>query len=268
MGKSTRSTARRKAAKGTGSDFTRRRFLQVDALQRATSGARQPGSRLWPTLGCGARRPGGGHFVEAMLTVVSACRQQSSPRLLDRMPKRLQPRAKKMLHEVGMADTRENANKAFDQFVATYEAKYPKPVGCLSKDRDVLLAFYDFPAEHWIHLRTTNQRGRYTNRVPDHGLQADAARPEKMEISKRLRTDSRCDSRNPLRRWNQTAQSSRLRESSLKLPYTTLGKACKKRAAWSAIGSREEHDCWVLLGRGRRVQCSSWTLAKRRVKGI
>ena len=46
--------------------------------------------------------------------------------------------------------------KAFDTFVAKYEAKYPGAVKCLSKDRDVLLTFYDFPAEHWIHLRTTN----------------------------------------------------------------------------------------------------------------
>ena len=55
-----------------------------------------------------------------------------------------------------MAPTKADADKAFDLFVATYEAKYPKATECLSKDRDVLLTFYDFPAEHWIHLRTTN----------------------------------------------------------------------------------------------------------------
>ncbi len=55
-----------------------------------------------------------------------------------------------------MAPTKADADKAFDLFVATYEAKYPKATVCLSKDRDVLLTFYDFPAEHWIHLRTTN----------------------------------------------------------------------------------------------------------------
>jgi len=58
-----------------------------------------------------------------------------------------------------MADTREHANQAFDLFRRTYEAKYPKAVECLTKDRKVLLAFYDFPAEHWIHLRT-NQSHR------------------------------------------------------------------------------------------------------------
>jgi transposase-like protein len=76
--------------------------------------------------------------------------------VLDKMPKRLQAQAKAMLHEIWMSDTRENANKAFDLFLKTYQAKYPKACACLSKDRDVLLTFYDFPAEHWIHLRTTN----------------------------------------------------------------------------------------------------------------
>ena len=63
---------------------------------------------------------------------------------------------KQKLHNIWMADTRQHANQAFDLFLKTYEAKYPKAVDCLAKDRDVLLAFYDFPAEHWIHLRTTN----------------------------------------------------------------------------------------------------------------
>jgi putative transposase len=84
------------------------------------------------------------------------CWVHKTANVLDKMPKRLQPQAKAMLHEIWMADTRENANKAFDLFAATYEAKYPKAVECLTKDRDVLLTFYDFPAEHWIHLRTTN----------------------------------------------------------------------------------------------------------------
>ena len=61
-----------------------------------------------------------------------------------------------MLHEIWMADTRKDALKAFDLFIETFRAKYPKAVECLEKDRDVLLTFYDFPAEHWVHLRTTN----------------------------------------------------------------------------------------------------------------
>jgi hypothetical protein len=73
-----------------------------------------------------------------------------------KLPKRLHRDAKSALHEIWQADSREAAEKAFDRFVATYEAKYPKAVGCLAKDRAELLAFYDFPAAHWQHLRTTN----------------------------------------------------------------------------------------------------------------
>ena len=59
-------------------------------------------------------------------------------------------------HEIWMAATREDANKAFDTFLEKYSSKYPAACECLEKDRDVLLTFYDFPAEHWKHLRTTN----------------------------------------------------------------------------------------------------------------
>ena len=76
--------------------------------------------------------------------------------VLDKLPKGSQPKAKRMLHEIYLAESRASADKAFDLFVATYEAKYPKATECLSKDRDVLLSFYDFPAEHWGHIRTTN----------------------------------------------------------------------------------------------------------------
>jgi transposase-like protein len=55
-----------------------------------------------------------------------------------------------------MAETKADAQTAFERFIKTYDAKYPKAVECLSKDRDALLAFYDFPAEHWVHIRTTN----------------------------------------------------------------------------------------------------------------
>ena len=76
--------------------------------------------------------------------------------VLDKLPKRLQSEAKDKLHAIWQASTREDANKAFDLFERTYEAKYPDAVTYLSKDRDALLTFYDFPAAHWIHLRTTN----------------------------------------------------------------------------------------------------------------
>jgi len=84
------------------------------------------------------------------------CWVHKTANVLDKLPKRLQPEAKQKLHDIWMADTRANANGAFDLFLKTYAAKYPKACDCLAKDREQLLAFYDFPAEHWIHLRTTN----------------------------------------------------------------------------------------------------------------
>ena len=100
-------------------------------------------------------------FWKALKQVYSSTREQrcwvhKTANVLDKLPKRLQPEAKQKLHDIWMADTREHANRAFDLFLKTYEAKYPKAVECLKKDREVLLAFYDFPAEHWLHLRTTN----------------------------------------------------------------------------------------------------------------
>jgi putative transposase len=84
------------------------------------------------------------------------CWVHKTANVLDKLPKGTQPKAKGMLHEIYLAESREAATKAFDLFVSTYEAKHPKAIECLSKDRDVLLTFYDFPAEHWLHLRTTN----------------------------------------------------------------------------------------------------------------
>ena len=72
------------------------------------------------------------------------------------MPKSLHGKAKPMLHEIWMAKTRKQAEKAFDHFLAIFEAKYPKATACLAKDRKKLLVFYDYPAEHWAHIRTTN----------------------------------------------------------------------------------------------------------------
>jgi transposase-like protein len=76
--------------------------------------------------------------------------------VLDKMPRRVQPEAKRMLHGIFMAHTREDANRAFDLFVETHGAKSPGATACLAKDREELMAFYDFPAEHWMHVRTTN----------------------------------------------------------------------------------------------------------------
>ncbi len=76
--------------------------------------------------------------------------------VLNYLPKIVRPKAKGHLREIQMAETRKDAEKAFNQFVAMYQAKYPKATECLSKDRKELLAFYDFPAEHWSHIRSTN----------------------------------------------------------------------------------------------------------------
>ena len=100
-------------------------------------------------------------FWKALPKVFSKTREQrcwfhKSGNVIDKLPKRLQAGAKEKLHEIWMADTRQAAHQAFDLFVETYQAKYPKAAECLQKDRDELLAYYDFPAEHWIHLRTTN----------------------------------------------------------------------------------------------------------------
>jgi transposase-like protein len=89
-------------------------------------------------------------------TVEQRCWVHKMANVLDKMPKGVQPKAKAALHEIYGAETKAGAEKAFELFVKTYRAKYPKATECLEKDKGVLLAFYDFPAEHWVHIRTTN----------------------------------------------------------------------------------------------------------------
>lgn len=84
------------------------------------------------------------------------CWVHKTANVLNKMPNSVQPKAKADLHEIWMAETRADAQKAFGNFLEKYEAKYESACECLKKDRDVLLVFYDFPAEHWKHLRTTN----------------------------------------------------------------------------------------------------------------
>ena len=84
------------------------------------------------------------------------CWVHKTANVLNKLPKSLQAKAKKKLHQIWMADNKDEAEKNFDAFMQTYSAKYPKATECLEKDRDVLLTFYDFPAEHWRHIRTTN----------------------------------------------------------------------------------------------------------------
>jgi putative transposase len=84
------------------------------------------------------------------------CWVHKTANVLNKLPKSVQPKAKADLHEIWQAETRQAANQAFDHFLEKYQAKYDAACECLSKDRDVLLTFYEFPAEHWKHLRTTN----------------------------------------------------------------------------------------------------------------
>ena len=84
------------------------------------------------------------------------CWVHKTANVLAKLPKSQQPKAKRALQEIWMAETKAAAEPAFDAFIESYALKYEKAADCLAKDRDALLAFYDFPAEHWKHLRTTN----------------------------------------------------------------------------------------------------------------
>ncbi len=100
-------------------------------------------------------------FWKALPQVFGSTREQrcwvhKTANVLNKLPKGQQGKAKAALHEIWMAESRAAAEQAFDHFLSTYEAKYAKAAECLAKDRDTLLTFYDFPAEHWIHIRTTN----------------------------------------------------------------------------------------------------------------
>jgi len=89
-------------------------------------------------------------------TTEQRCWVHKTANVLNKLPKSAQAKAKAALHEIWMAETKKSAEDALELFTEKYNAKYPQAVTCLVKDRDVLLAFYDFPAEHWLHLRTTN----------------------------------------------------------------------------------------------------------------
>lgn len=95
-------------------------------------------SKLWPT------------------TNQQRCWVHKSANVLEKLPKSVQPKVKEALHNIWQAETREAALKSFDQCVKRFELKYPKAMECLNKDKDSMLAFYDYPAEHWPHIRTTN----------------------------------------------------------------------------------------------------------------
>jgi transposase-like protein len=84
------------------------------------------------------------------------CWVHKTANVLNKLPKSLQSKAKEHLHDIWMAPGIEEAEKNFDVFIDLYGAKYPKATECLDKDRDKLLNFYSYPAEHWKHIRTSN----------------------------------------------------------------------------------------------------------------
>lgn len=119
---------------------------------------KQRGLTIDPKLAIGDGALG---FWKALPQVFGSTRAQrcwvhKTMNVLNKLPQGLQAKAKADLHEIWMAESRVDAAQAFDNFLLTYEAKYPKATECLAKDRDPLLTFYDFPAEHWLHIRTTN----------------------------------------------------------------------------------------------------------------
>jgi len=116
------------------------------------------GLKISPRLAVGDGALG---FWAALRKICPTTREQrcwvhKTRNVLDKMPRSIQAKAKADLHEIWMAEKKKDAEKAFDTFLEKYQAKYLAAAQCLEKDREVLLTFYDFPAEHWIHLRTTN----------------------------------------------------------------------------------------------------------------
>ena len=100
-------------------------------------------------------------FWKALSKVYPQTKQQrcwvhKTANVLNKLPKAVHPKVKEALHDIWMAETREKAHKAFDIALERFTAKYPRAMECLAKDRESMLAFYDFPAEHWVSIRTTN----------------------------------------------------------------------------------------------------------------
>jgi len=121
-------------------------------------GLRRQGMTVAPELAIGDGALG---FWAALSEVYSTTKQQrcvvhKTANILDKLPRKTQPQAKKMLHDMYNAENKVDANKLVDDFAKVYEAKYPKAVACLMKNRDSIFSFYDFPAEHWCHIRSTN----------------------------------------------------------------------------------------------------------------
>ena len=147
-------------------DRGEKHFLAIeDGVRESTQSWRevlwdlkQRGLKIAPELAVGDGALGFWAALEEVYgrTRAQRCWVHKTANVLNYLPKGVQPKAKRALQAIWMAEGRAQADQAFDHFIRTYEAKYPKAVDCLAKDREALLAFYDFPAEHWVHIRTTN----------------------------------------------------------------------------------------------------------------
>jgi putative transposase len=80
------------------------------------------------------------------------CWVHKTANILDKMPTSIQPKAKRKIHDIYLAETKEQALVAYNSFFTVYGSKFPKACECLAKDKEALFTFYDFPAEHWIHI--------------------------------------------------------------------------------------------------------------------
>lgn len=126
------------------------RELLLDLKQRGLEDA--------PALAIGDGAMG---FWGALEEVYPSAKQQrcwvhKTANVLDKMPKSMQPKAKEKIHDIYLSSTREQALVSYNSFFSVYEKKFPQACECLKKDKETLFSFYDFPAEHWIHLRSTN----------------------------------------------------------------------------------------------------------------
>jgi putative transposase len=159
-------------------------------------------------------------------TRTQRCWVHKTGNVLNKLPKHLQAKAKSDLHQIWMAPMREHASRAFESSLTACKPKYPKAADCLAKDKTALLAFYDFPAPHWHHIRTTNPiestfatvrlptaktRG-CVSRTHEHsldGVQTGQERGGPMAESTRYRADHHAHARVPFKNGVETQQENR-----------------------------------------------------------
>ena len=155
-------------------------------------------------------------------TRLQRCTVHKTANILNKVAKSVQPQMKRMLHDIWDAPTKKTAEKAFELFETTFEAKYEAAVQCLRKDRDRLLTFYDFPAENWYHIRTTNPiestfatiRRRHRKKIPKDACVCDCRLYECGPSSYEFRISMLPGRRRMNRRTSSTVSVDNTRDSS------------------------------------------------------